>query len=98
LGASSFDFGWAHFGLDEANDCSAGATLRFFVISPFMGDFAYRLNVAAVDHAGSRACVRESTQVMMLSKKQWFQPRRMGSFWSGGVLVFVCVELAACCC
>jgi hypothetical protein len=31
----------------------------------------------------------------MLSKKQWFQPRRMGSFWFGGGLVFVCVELAA---
>jgi hypothetical protein len=31
----------------------------------------------------------------MLSKKQWFKPRRMGSLWFGGVLVFVCIELAA---
>jgi hypothetical protein len=32
----------------------------------------------------------------MLSKKQWFELRRiMGSLWFGGVLVFVCVELAA---
>jgi hypothetical protein len=41
------------------------------------------------------AHVRESTQVLMLSKKQWFQPRRMDSLWFGGVLVFVGVELAA---
>jgi hypothetical protein len=41
------------------------------------------------------AHVRESTQVLMLSKKQWFEPRRTGSLWFGGVLVFVCVELAA---
>jgi hypothetical protein len=40
--------GWAHSGLDEANDFGcAGATLRFPVTSPFTGDFAYRLNVAA---------------------------------------------------
>jgi hypothetical protein len=39
--------------------------------------------------------VRESTQVLILSKKQWFEPRQMGSLWFGGVLVFVCVELAA---
>jgi hypothetical protein len=39
--------------------------------------------------------VRKSTQVLMLSKKQWFEPRRMGSLWFGGVLAFVCVELAA---
>jgi hypothetical protein len=45
--------------------------------------------------AVAHVCVRESTQVLMLSKKQWFQPRRMGSFRFGGVLVFVCVELAA---
>jgi hypothetical protein len=46
----------SHFGLDdEANDCSASATLRFFMISPFMGDFAYRLNVAAADYTGSYA-------------------------------------------
>jgi hypothetical protein len=25
--------------------------------------------------------VRESTQVLMFSKKQWFEPRRMGSLW-----------------
>jgi hypothetical protein len=31
----------------------------------------------------------------MLSKKQWSEPRRMGLLWFGGVLVFVCVELAA---
>jgi hypothetical protein len=49
LVASTADGGWAHFGLDEANDCSAGVTLRSFVISPFMGDFAYRLNLAAAD-------------------------------------------------
>jgi hypothetical protein len=41
------------------------------------------------------AQVRESTQVLMLSKKQWFEPRRMGSLWFGGVLVFVRVELVA---
>jgi hypothetical protein len=35
-------------------------------------------------------------QVLMLSKKQWFEPRQMVSLWFGGVLVlFVCVELAA---
>jgi hypothetical protein len=34
-------------------------------------------------------------QVLMLSKKQWFEPRRMGSLWFGGVLLFVCVQLAA---
>jgi hypothetical protein len=39
--------------------------------------------------------VRESTQVLMLSKKQRFEPCRMGLLWFGGVLVFVCVELAA---
>jgi hypothetical protein len=41
------------------------------------------------------AHVCESTQVLMLSKKQRFEPRRMGSLWFRGVLVFVCVELAA---
>jgi hypothetical protein len=41
------------------------------------------------------AHVRESTQVLMLSKKQWFEPRRMVSLWFGGVRVFVCIELAA---
>jgi hypothetical protein len=82
--------------LDQANDCSAGVTLRFFVISSIMGDFAYRLNViAAADYAGSCTCAREHAQVLVISKKQWFQPRRMGSLWFGGVLVFVCVELAA---
>jgi hypothetical protein len=37
-----------------------------------VGDFAYSLNVAvaASDYAGSCAQVRESTQVLMLSKKQ----------------------------
>jgi hypothetical protein len=76
LGASSFDFGWAHFSLDEANDCSAGVTLRSFVISPFTGDFVYRLNV---DYTGTRvvAHVCASTQVLVLSKKQRFEPRRM---------------------
>jgi hypothetical protein len=39
--------------------------------------------------------VRESTQMLMRSKKQWFELCRMGSLWFGGVLVFVCVELAA---
>jgi hypothetical protein len=35
----------------------------------------------------------ESTQVLMLSKKQWFEPRRiMGSLWFGGVLVFLSVS------
>jgi hypothetical protein len=37
--------------------------------------------------------MRESTAVLMLSKKQWFEPRRMGSLWFCGVQVFVCVEL-----
>jgi hypothetical protein len=55
---------------ERKTHCGAGATLRFFVISSFTGDFAYRLNVAAADYAGSCACVHESTQVMMLSKKQ----------------------------
>jgi hypothetical protein len=42
VGASSFDFGWAHFGSDEANDCGAGVALRFFMISSsFTGDFVY---------------------------------------------------------
>jgi hypothetical protein len=84
--------------VDEVNDCSAGATLRFFVISPFTrGRLCLSFEgIAAADYAGSRACVRESTQVMMLSKKQWFEPRRMGSFWFGGVLVF-CL-CGACCC
>jgi hypothetical protein len=67
--------------MDEANDCSAGVTLRFFVISPFMGDFVHRLNVVAADYAGSCACA----QVLMLSKKQWFEPRRI-----------VCCGLVAC--
>ena len=49
--------------MDEANDCSAGATLRFFVISPFTGDFAYRLKVAAADYAGSFAGAREHASV-----------------------------------
>jgi hypothetical protein len=42
-------------------------------------------------------CAREhaSDDAFEDSKKQWFQPRRMGSFWFGGVLVFVYVELAA---
>jgi hypothetical protein len=39
--------------------------------------------------------VAQLHSVLMLSKKQWFQPRRIGSFWFGGVLVFVCVVLAA---
>jgi hypothetical protein len=38
------------------------------------------------------AQVCESTQVLMLSKKQWFEPRRMGSLWFGGVLVFLSVS------
>jgi hypothetical protein len=49
--------------LDEANDCSAGVTFRSFVISPFTGDFAYRLNVAAADYAGSFAGAREHASV-----------------------------------
>ena len=63
IGASFFDFGWAHFGLDEANDCSAGVTLRSFVILPFTGDFAYRLNVAAAGYAGSFTGAREHASV-----------------------------------
>jgi hypothetical protein len=39
--------------------------------------------------------VAQSHSVLMLSKKQWFEPRRMGLLWFGGVLVFVCVELVA---
>jgi hypothetical protein len=39
--------------------------------------------------------VAQSHSVLVLSKKQWFEPRRMGSLWFGGMLVFVCVELAA---
>jgi hypothetical protein len=38
--------------LDGANDCSAGVTLRSFVISLFTGDFAHRLNVAAEQITG----------------------------------------------
>jgi hypothetical protein len=49
----------SYFGLDEANDCGAGVTLRSFVISPFMGDFAYRLNVAAANYADSCARARK---------------------------------------
>jgi hypothetical protein len=29
----------------------------------------------------------QSTQVLMLLKKQWFEPRRMGSLWFGGVVL-----------
>jgi hypothetical protein len=70
--------------------CSAGATLRFFVISPFTGDFAYRLNVAAVVYAGSRACMcaREHASDDAFEEAV-VQPRRMDSFWFGGVLVFL---------
>jgi hypothetical protein len=49
--------------LNEVNDCSAGVTLRSFVISPFTGDFAYRSNVAAAGYAGSFAGAREHTSV-----------------------------------
>jgi hypothetical protein len=38
--------------------------------------------------------VAQSHSVLMRSKKQWFEPRRMDSLWFGGVLVFVRVELA----
>jgi hypothetical protein len=79
---------------DEANDCSAGVTLRSFAISPFTGDFVHRLDVAA-EYAGSCAGVREHAGVGAFEEKQWFEPRRAGSLWFGGVLVFVCVELAA---
>jgi hypothetical protein len=69
-------------------------TLRSFVISPSMVDFAYRLNVAAADYAGSCAVAQ---RVDAFEEAVWFEPRpiRMGSLWFGGVLVFVCVELAA---
>jgi hypothetical protein len=44
------------------------------------------------------AQVRESTQVLMLSKKQWFEPRRLGLFWFGGVLRAGLYLCRACCC
>jgi hypothetical protein len=50
------------------------------------------LNVAATDDADSHAVAQ---RVDGFEEKQWFEPRRMGSFWFGGVWVFVCVELAA---
>jgi hypothetical protein len=45
--------------------------------------------------AGSFAGAREHASVDAFEKKQWFEPRRTGALWFGGVLVFVCVELAA---
>jgi hypothetical protein len=94
VGASSFDFGWAHFGLDEAHDCNAGVALRFFMIAPFTGDFAYyRLKVAAADYAGSRAGARTSVAAFEEAVVRT-SPNGL-SLWFGGVWVFVCVELAA---
>jgi hypothetical protein len=93
LGTSSFDFGWDHFGLNEANDCSAGVTLRFFVISPFTGDFDYRLNVAAADYAGSCACACESTQVLILYA---FEEAVVGTTPNGFVVVWWRAGLCLC--
>jgi hypothetical protein len=52
---------------------------------------------SSFERSSSRLCrqLRTCAKVLMLSKKQWFEPRRMGSLWFGGVRVFVCVELAA---
>jgi hypothetical protein len=87
------DFGWAHFSLDEANNCSAGVTLRSFVISPFTGDFAYRLNVAAADYASSCAVAQ---RVIDAFEEAVVRTTPNGFVvWFDGVLVFVCVELAA---
>jgi hypothetical protein len=58
------------------------------MISPFTGDFAHRLNVAAADYADSCACAREHTSVDVFEEKQWFEPRQI-------VRAFVCVKLAA---
>jgi hypothetical protein len=72
--------------------------LRFFVISPFTGDFAYRLNAA--DHAGSCAVAHASVDAFEEAVVR--TTRRMGSLWFDTVsssksfdtvLVFVCVEL-----
>jgi hypothetical protein len=41
------------------------------------------------------AHVRESTQVLMLSKKQWLEPRRMHSLWFGGVRVYIYISVSS---
>jgi hypothetical protein len=85
------------FRLGRGKRRSAGATLRFFVISPFMGDFAYRLNVvAAVDYAGSCAGAREHASDDTFEEAVVSTtPNGFVLGWCNGVLVFVCVELAA---
>jgi hypothetical protein len=42
-----------------------------------------------------QAVAQEHASVDAFEEAVWFEPRRMGSLWFGGVLVFVCVELAA---
>jgi hypothetical protein len=65
------------------------------MISPFTGDFAHHLNVAAADYADSCACTPEHASVDAFEEKQWFEPlRQIGSLWFG-VRAFVCVKLAA---
>jgi hypothetical protein len=97
LGASSFNFRWDHFSLDEANNyCSAGVKLRFFVISPLMGDFAFRLKVAAADYAGSRAVAQRVDafeEAVVRTTPNGF----VVVWWRAGLCLclFVCVGLAA---
>jgi hypothetical protein len=95
LGDSSFDFRWAHFGLDEANDCSAGITLRFFMISPFMGDLlclsfdrnsSQAMQAVAQEHATRKSVAAVEEAVVRTTPN---------GLWFGGVWFFVCVELAA---
>jgi hypothetical protein len=77
--------------------CGASVTLRFFMISPFTGDFAH----ISFERSSSRLCrqlrmcAQEHARADAFEEAQWFQPRRMGSFWFGGVLVFVRAVLAA---
>jgi hypothetical protein len=82
--------------LDETNDCSAGVTLRSFVISPFTGDFAYQhLNAAAADYAGSCAGAQEHASVDAFEEAvvRTTPSGFVVDWWR--VLVYVCVELAA---
>jgi hypothetical protein len=65
------------------------ALLRDLAIHGRLLEFVYRLNAA--DYAG--CCAVAHASVGVVSKRQWFEPRRMGSLWFG--LVFVCVGLAA---
>ena len=96
MGAYSFDFGWAYFGLDEANDCSDGVTLRSFMISPFTGDFACRLKVAAADYAGSCAVAQrvDAFEEAVVRTTPWDFRCGVVACWS----LSVCHVCRACCC